>query len=137
MTKTADRTPPSSQDTMRSPEAWCPIQAWLGFALPSPGPPGFRVTRLYSSIYRREWEATGQGARTGVPTQLPLPLCSPVSVLSHPYTHSEIPPEGMAPGMAWSQPLQGPCQLIGTEISQVYDISLTPGYPPPPQFWSG
>ena len=87
-----------------------------------PDSPGVRVTRLCSSIYRREWEATEQGARTGVPIQLLLPLCSPVSVLSRPYTHSEIPPGGMAPGMARSQPLQGPCQLIATEVNQVYDI---------------
>lgn len=34
----ADGAPPPSQDTMSNQEAWCPLQARSGFALPSPGP---------------------------------------------------------------------------------------------------
>ena len=93
----ADGVPPPSQDTMSSQEAWCPLQAQSGFALPSPGPYGLQghMPRGLASI-EEGGRPLAREPGFGFQFSSFCPCDFPISVCSHPYTHSEIPPEGMA-----------------------------------------
>lgn len=102
--KAAGRTPPASQDTVNSQEAWSSLRASPGFPLPVPEPPrasGSDATQL--SIYGRVREAMGRGLGLGFRSA--PPACAvPISVTCGPYTHCELLSEGTAPRMAKSVP---------------------------------